>query len=199
MVPGSELSWQPMTLSPRPYPYSESFYKYLVFKDPNWDFGTRPANFDTDVDRADAPQNRVINATDPNIKAFIDRGGRLLLLAGWNDDLGPGNNVTYYESIVASLGPDAVKDSVRLFMIPGMNHCLNTDYPSAYTVKLDAVAVLTQWTETRKAPDQLVVTTTLPGKPDRKRLVCPYPNVSDYRGHGTMDDPANFVCRAPSP
>jgi feruloyl esterase len=198
MVPGSELSWQPMTLSPRPYPYSESFYKYLVFKDPNWDFRTRPANFDADVDRADAPENRVINATDPNIKPFVDRGGKLLLLGGWNDDLGPGNNVTYYESIVAALGREAVRDSVRLFMVPGMNHCLNVDYPSAYTVKLDAVAVLRQWAKTGKAPDQLIVTTALPGKPDRKRLVCPYPTISQYAGHGATDDPANFVCRTPA-
>src|SRR5581483_7763212 len=102
MVPGSELSWPPMTAEARPYPYAESFYKYVVFKDANWDFRTRPANFDADVDRADAPQNLAINATNPNIEPFVARGGKLLLLAGWNDDLGPGNNITYYKSVVAA-------------------------------------------------------------------------------------------------
>jgi len=198
MVPGSELSWEPMTLSPRPYPYSESFYKYLVFKDPNWDFKTHPANFDTDVDRADAAENLVINAIDPNIGPFLDRGGKLLLMGGWNDDLGPGNNVTYYESVIAALGAERVKNSVRLFMIPGMHHCLNLDYPSTYTVKLDVVAALSHWKQAERAPDQLIVTTARQNQPDRRRLVCAYPRVSFYAGQGSVDDPSSFVCRAPS-
>jgi feruloyl esterase len=195
MVPGSELSWEPMTVSDRPYPYSEAFYKYIVFKDPNWDFRTRPANFDTDVDRADAPENRAINALDPNIAPFADRGGKLLLMAGWNDDLGPGNNITYYENVVAALGAGRAGETVRLFMIPGMHHCLNIDYQVAYVVKLDVPAVLREWVRTKKAPDQLIVTTSMKNQPDRRRLVCPYPKVSAYTGQGSTDDPANFVCR----
>ena len=83
-------------------------------------------------------------------------------------------------------------------MIPGMNHCLNVDYASAYTVKLDVVETLRQWVQAGKAPDQLVVTTALKNQPDRKRLVCAYPRVSSYAGQGRIDDPVNFVCRAPT-
>jgi feruloyl esterase len=198
MVPGSELSWEPMTAGARPYPYAESFYKYLVFKDPTWDFNTHPANFDTDVDRADTAENRVINAIDPDIGAFVDRGGKLLLIGGWNDDLGPGNNVRYYENVVAALGAARIEKAVRLFMIPGMHHCLNVDYPTTYTVKFDAVATLRHWVRTGQAPGQLIVTTALKNQPDRKRLVCAYPRVSFYAGRGSTDDPSSFVCREPS-
>ena len=198
MVPGSERSWEPMTLSPKPYPYSEAFYKYVVFKDPNWDFKTRPANFDADVDRADAPENRAINAIDPSIGPFVDRGGKLLLAGGWNDDLGPGNNITYYRSVVNALGEARVKDAVRLFMVPGMHHCFNIDYQVAYIVKLDVPAVLREWVHTKKAPDALVVTTAFKDQPERRRLVCAYPKISYYSGQGSTDDPANFVCREPS-
>jgi len=46
-----------------------------------------------------------------------------------------------------------------------------------------------------KAPDQIVVSTK--GKEERKRLVCAYPNVSQYKGSGSTNDPMNFVCRKP--
>ena len=35
-------------------------------------------------------------------------------------------------------------------------------------------------------------------RPERKRLVCAYPRISYYAGQGSTDDPARFVCRAPS-
>jgi Tannase and feruloyl esterase len=198
MVPGSELSWAPMTLSPAPYPYSQSFFKYVVFKDPNWDFKTRPANFDQDVDQADRPELQAVNATNPDISAFMARGSKLLLIGGWNDDLGPGNNVTYYEQVVATLGADKVRDSVRLFMVPGMHHCLAGDFPPNYTVNLDAVGVVRDWKTSGKAPDQLVFSTSMKGEAPRKRLVCAYPKISMYLGNGATDNPANFVCQAPS-
>jgi feruloyl esterase len=198
MVPGSELSWAPMTLAPRPYPYSESFYKYVVFREPSWDFKTHPANFDQDVDRADRPEHLAVNATNPDIGAFVARGSKLLLIGGWNDDLGPGNNVTYYESVVAKLGADKVRDSVRLFMVPGMHHCLGADFPPNYTVNLDAVRVIRDWKTAGQAPDQLVFSTSMKGQAARKRLVCAYPTISTYKGSGATDDPASFVCQASS-
>jgi feruloyl esterase len=197
MVPGSELSWPPMTAEAKPYPYSESFYKYVVFKDPNWDFRARPANFDADVDRADAPQNLAINATNPDIRPFVDRGGKLLLLAGWNDDLGPGNNITYYQSVVAAIGAKKAREAVRLFMIPGMHHCLGIDYPSTYTVNFDAVAFLRRWKRTGQASDRIVVRTQKKGETARSRVVCAYPAVSRFKGNGSIDNPESFECAVP--
>jgi feruloyl esterase len=201
MPPGSELGWEEM-IGPVPYPFAVPFYRDQVFKDPNWDYKTRPVNFDTDVDLADAPENLPINATNADISKFIARGGKLLLMGGWNDHtLGPGNNVHYYESVVAKLGAGKVRDSVRLFMVPGMDHCLgdaygpNAQYPTDYAVSFDAIAFLKQWKSTGKAPEQIVVTTK--GKEERKRLVCAYPKVSSYKGSGGTDDPANFSCKAP--
>jgi feruloyl esterase len=195
MPPGSELGWEAMA-GPNPYPFSVPFYRYLVFKDPNWDYKTRPVNFDADLDRADSPANIVINATNPAIGAFVDRGGKLFLLGGWSDHtLGPGNNVHYYESVVAALGAAKTKDSVRLFMVPGMDHCLGADYPTAPTVKFDPIALLKQWKATGTAPDQIVVTFAEKGKTDRRFLVCAYPSVAAYNGTGSVDEPANFSCR----
>jgi hypothetical protein len=39
---------------PDPYGYSLSFYRYIVFKDPNWTCSKRPVNFDADINSAEA-------------------------------------------------------------------------------------------------------------------------------------------------
>ena len=52
-----------------------------------------------------------------------------------------------------------------------------------------------QWKQTGKAPEQIVVTTTVKGEAPRRRLVCAYPKVSQYNGKGDTAEPSNFVCR----
>lgn len=197
MPPGGELGWEAMA-GPTPYPFAVPFYRNLVYKDPSWDYKTHPVNFDGDMDRVDSPQNSVINETNPDISAFIDRGGKLFMMGGWGEHtLGPGNNVYYYESVVQKLGVERVKDSVRLFMVPAMDHCLGAEYPTAPTVDFDVPAALKEWKSSGKAPDQVVVTISEKGKPPRKRLVCAFPRVAQYKGTGDANDPASFACKAP--
>jgi feruloyl esterase len=196
MPPGGELGWEAMA-GPTPYPFAPGFYRQLVF-DQDWDYKTHPVNFDSDVDKADAPEHLVINANNPDLTRFIARGGKLMIIGGWNDHtLGPGSNVDYYESVVKKVGAKAARDSVRLFMIPGMDHCLGESYPTAPTVDFDVVGALKQWKAAGKAPDQIIVAESGNGKPDRKRLVCAYPRISQYKGSGNTGDPGNFVCKNP--
>jgi feruloyl esterase len=195
MVPGSEMSWPDVVARPRPYPYAEQFYRFMIFRDPNWDYKSFTPDFAADVDRADAPENLPINANDPNITPFVDRGGKLILMGGWNDDLGPGNNVDYYESVVRRIGAAKARTGVRLFMVPGMNHCLGLAYSSSYKVDFDLPGAAKLWKQTGKAPEQIVVTTTVKGEAPRRRLVCAYPKVSQYKEKGDTADPSNFVCR----
>jgi feruloyl esterase len=139
-----------------------------------------------------------INATNPDIGAFIERGGKLFMLGGWGEHtLGPGNNVYYYESVVKKLGPEKVKDSVRLFMVPGMDHCLGAEYATAPTVNFEVPVLLKQWKTNGKAPNEIVVTYSAKGKPDRKHLVCAFPQVAQYKGTGGADDPAAWSCMTP--
>jgi feruloyl esterase len=201
MPPGGELGWEEMA-GDAPYPFAVPFFRDQVFHDPNWDYRTHPVNFDSDVDLADSPQNLPINATNPDLGKFIDRGGKLLLMGGWNDHtLGPGNNVHYYEAVAAKLGARRVRGAVRLFMVPGMDHCLgdgygpNARFPTDYSVEFDPIAAMKQWKATGQAPDQIIVTTK--GNEERKRLVCAHPNVSQYKGTGSTTDPVNFFCRKP--
>ena len=145
--------------------------------------------------RGDLPENLIMNATDPDMKPFFARGGKLLLYHGWSDPNVPAvNTIKYYNSVVENLGgPAKASDSVRLFMAPGMGHCGGGEGPNVF----DKVGALERWVEQGKAPEQLIASHSTDGKVDRTRPLCPYPQVARYKGTGSIDDAANFVCAAP--
>jgi feruloyl esterase len=184
LEPGSELGWSGLA-GPQPLPIAVDHFKYVVFKDPNWDW--RALNFDTDVTLADKVDNGMLNAMDANLKAFVGHGGKLLMYHGWNDQLiSPQNTINYYRSVA-----DKLRRSVRLFMVPGMNHCSGGDGTNTF----DAVSVMEQWVEQKKAPKQILASHMTNGAVDRTRPLCPYPQVAQYKGTGSTDDAANFTCK----
>ena len=180
LFPGSELLWA-QSAGPVPVSISSDFFKYFAFKDAGWDPIKRPINFDSDLALADTPENTLINANDPDIGKFVERGGKLILYNGWSDaGIPPRLAVDYYKSAVYKLGARAVKNSLRLFMVPGMGHCGGGDGTDTF----DMLSAIEQWVEQGKAPD-------------RTRPLCPYPQVAKYKGSGSTDEAANFVCKAP--
>jgi tannase/feruloyl esterase len=193
LVPGTELGWGVQAQGPEPSANIYDQYRYVVFKDPNWDWKT--FNFDSDVERGDLPENLVMNATDPNMKAFFKRGGKLLLYHGWSDTNVPTlNTIKYYKSVVDNLGGTAeASKNIRLFLAPGMGHCGGGEGPNVF----DKVGALEQWVEHGKAPEQLNASHSTKGSVDRTRPLCPYPQVAKYKGSGSIDDASNFVCRMP--
>ena len=131
---------------------------------------------------------------NPNLNPFFSRGGKLLMFHGWADNqISPNNSVNYYESVRKAIGA-ASKDSLRLFMVPGMGHCGGGEGPNTF----EMVTALEQWKEQGKAPVRIVASHSTGGKVDRTRPLCPYPQVAKYKGAGSIDDEANFVCELPS-
>jgi feruloyl esterase len=193
LVPGTELGWGVQAEGPEPSTNIYDQFRYVVFKDPDWDWKT--FDFDKDVVRGDLPENLVMNATDPNMKPFFARGGKLLLYHGWSDPNVPTvNTIKYYKSVVDVMGgASKASSSVRLFLAPGMGHCGGGEGPNVF----DKIGVLERWVEQGKAPDMLPASHSTDGKVDRSRPLCPYPQVATYKGTGSIDDAANFVCAAP--
>ena len=197
MSPGSELDWASMIGRPEPYPYSQSYYRYMVYRDPNWTYANRPANFDTDVDLAEAPQNLVINHTNPDLSGFIGRGGKLLLVGGWNDNLPVQNVIAYYERVVATMGADKVRNAVTTV-------CRSRDAP---LLRRDASRQLQSRFRLRSQPSgngrrPIAHPTTSSSRPparmaDASPSGLRVPAGFQVQRSGSTDDPSSFACQAP--
>ena len=192
LQPGSELGWGGLA-GPQAVGEAVEFFRYVVYNDPAWDF--RTLRFDTAAAQADAAAGDVLNVIDPNLKPFFSRGGKLLMYHGWNDQLvAPVNSINYYSAIVGGMGgARAAASSVRLFMMPGTNHCAGGEGPNTF----DRMSVIEQWVERGQAPERIPATHGTNGAVDRTRPLCPYPQVAKYKGSGSIDDAASFSCVAP--
>src|SRR5882757_2626046 len=77
------------------------------------------------VHAADAKTAHALNATDPDLRRFAARGGKLILYHGWNDPaISALNTVDYYRSVAKTVGAEKTAVFLRLYLIPGMQHCL---------------------------------------------------------------------------
>ena len=74
----AERGWAALAGGPRPLSIAEDHFKYVVFKNPDWDFKT--LDFDRDLDLADRiDRDFELNANDPNLQAFATRVGKILM------------------------------------------------------------------------------------------------------------------------
>jgi feruloyl esterase len=192
LQPGSELGWTDLGWSPSARATGLEHFRFIVFNDPAWTIDR--FNVATDVARADEADRDTINALNPDLRTFIGRGGKLIQYHGWADpQISPANSTRYYRSVLETVGDAAkVHAAYRLFMAPGMGHCGGGDGPNTF----DMLGALEQWVEAGKAPDRIVASRSSGGEVDRTRPLCPYPQVAVYKGAGSTDDDAHFVCRA---
>ena len=198
---GSELGWQVMLNTDRPFPIPLSFYRWIVFADSQWNWKAfdprRPADYAV-IQRADSQYAPLLSAIDPDLGRFRQRGGKLIQYHGWSDPLiSAENSVAYYERVLASSGRDRarslrdVQEFYRLYMVPGMLHCAGGPGPNAF----DLQTALERWVEQKEAPEAVVATHLTNRVVDRSRPLCPYPRRAIYKGGGDTNDAANFECR----
>ena len=189
--PGSETGWNVISGGSQPPGVSVGSFQ-VAYNDANWDWKT--FDLDRDLKAVDEKVGSTINAINPDLSAFKARGGKLLLYHGWNDTaISAGNTVNYYSSVLAKMGPKQ-DNFVRLFMAPGMQHCGNGPGPN----QVNYMGALERWREGNVAPDQLIASHVTNNRVDMTRPLCPYPQLAQYKGAGSTNDAANFVCKAPA-
>lgn len=164
-------------------------FRYFVAEDSSWDYAT----YDLSHWTRDVRLLRTfLNATSPDLSAFVAHGGKLILFHGWADPaLNPLSTIAYYEQ-VAKRDPGSLAN-VRLYLLPGVLHCSGGAGPD----QVPFLPALRDWVERGNAPDRLIAT-----KFDRRRTavrtrpVCPYPQHEAYTGRGSTDSASSFVCRS---
>ena len=181
--------------------FGTTFYQSMVFEKSDWDY--RTIDFDRDLATAVAKLAPVLDATDPDLGPFRDRGGKMIQYHGWGDAAIPATgSIEYYQQVLAKLGR-SVPEFYRLFMVPGMGHCGGGIGPASFGNDGPGVAALDRWVEKGVAPERIIATGIRPGEPiddpakvtKLARPVCAYPKIAEYRGTGSADDAANFACR----
>lgn len=186
--------------------FLQDYFRYMVFEDPTWNVLT--ANVDDAERMAGEKTAQALNATNPDLHEFQNRGGKLILYHGWNDPaISAQNTIDYYHSVIAAMGAEKTKGFVRLYMIPGMQHCLGgpgaTRFGQLGTVtskgpKHGIYSALEDWVEKDTPPGEIIATKYEQDNPTKgvqmTRPLCAYPQVAKYKGSGDTNDSANFVC-----
>jgi feruloyl esterase len=182
----------------------------MVFNDRAWDYKT--FSVDRDVKTAVQKVSGALNATDPDLRKFEARGGKLILYHGWSDAAIPAQNaIDYYQSVVKKMGAKKSAGFVRLYMVPGMQHCGGGSGPNVFghggVARGDAqnniAAALERWVEQGIAPEEIIATKYNTGANPasgvaRTRPLCAFPETARYKGTGSTDEAANFECVIPA-
>ncbi|SPE19955.1 Feruloyl esterase [Burkholderiales bacterium] len=207
LVPPTDFSanepWGGTGFSPAPvaWQFVDHIMKFIVARDPTYnlrDFPISPrgvvddralAFFDLRTEAGDGD--------DPGkLQHFIHRGGKLIMFHGFSDPaLPPFRTVKYYEQLADRHGGyRELQENVRLFMVPGMQHCVGGPGPNFF----DTLSALESWNEAGTPPDAIVAAHYLDNDPalaiDRTMPLCKFPEQAQYAGSGAYNDGANWSC-----
>ena len=139
--------------------FHRNFMAYMAFPE---DLGVAYSAMDFDFDK-DPPRlatmAEVYNSDRPQLDAFRDAGGKMIVWHGWADAIVPPmKTVDWYDKLAANLGGiDKVDEFVRLFMIPGMDHCgLLKGANDVDQFSIDPITALENWVENGVAPSSIM-------------------------------------------
>jgi hypothetical protein len=189
--------------------FGAGYFTNMVYEKSGWD----PKSFklEDSLKLAETKTAHMLDATNPDLRPLMTRGGKLILYHGWSDAAIPATNtIDYYGAVASKLGRREVNSFVRLYMAPGMQHCSGGPGPHSFgqdgapvpdDPEHNVFTALQQWVEKGSAPSSIVATKYNDDSDPAKgvsmtRPLCPYPQMAKYKGSGDTNDAANFVCRA---
>jgi feruloyl esterase len=197
-------------------PSRADLFRYWVFDDPQWNWWH--FNWGTDVDTVKSRVSSIFDANSTDLSTFSAHGGKLIMFIGWQDPVGtPLEAINYYRGVEARTGNSeaATQAFLRLFMVPGMDHCaggpgatnMSTATRDSAPPVLDAAHDMTRaleaWVEKGHAPTELIATRYASTEDDKpgaprpiafQRPICVFPRKPEYRG-GPVTDATSFACR----
>jgi feruloyl esterase len=194
LAPGSDFNFISLATKTEPdtppAPMLLDSIRILGYQDPKW--GWRSFDLDRDLAKANEKAG-FIDVHTYDLGAFKAHGGKLLLYHGWVDGgIAPGNTVNFYKGVLSKMG-SRQDNWLRLFMVPGMQHCSGGPGPDQF----NKMASIERWRESGIAPAQIIASHVTGSTVDMTRPLCPYPQVAVYKGSGSTNDAGNFTCKAP--
>ena len=184
------------------------YFSDMVYDKTDWSY--KSFELESGLKSANEKSGSALNAINPDLTAFRAHGGKLILYHGWEDPAIPSRNtVNYYNQVETKLGRSGTDSFVRLYMVPGMQHCGGGPGPDTFgqsgawiaeDPQHNARIALEDWVEKGTAPDALIATRTTNGVVDTPALtrpLCPYPQSAKYSGSGDPNKAESFTCANP--
>jgi hypothetical protein len=194
---GSEMQLALLIGGNEPFPVATSYFRDLVYADqPGWDW--KVSDYGKEWTDARAYGGDMLDVAPASLAPFFARGGKLLLSHGWTDGLIPANNtVEFYTGLLEAIPAAQAQSQVRLFMVPGMDHCGGGEGASTF----DTIGAIDAWATGGKAPERIVATREPSPNPNAPKLapisrpLCPYPLIAKYDGLGDVNSEKSFTCK----
>lgn len=211
LAPGSENAWADWVIGQGPggsygSVYVENYLRYMVFDDPALNvLSTDPQKA---LAAAERKTGKALNATNPDLTAFHARGGKLILYHGWYDPaISPYGTIRYFDDVRKKMGDTTTHQFVRLYMVPGMQHCYGgpgpnafgqLGFPTAKGSKFGVFDALEAWVEQGQEPGEIIATKYSGDNPTGKvlmtRPLCPYPQVAGVKSGADPNEASSFTC-----
>jgi len=170
------------------------------------DIGANPLDYDVDRYRERREQIAAwLDTTNPDLGAFRARGGKMIVAVGTDDTIAPsGEQLNYYQSLLDTMGREAVDSFARLYVLPQTGHGLtgraapidgdgNRIEPRPIPSGFDRLGLLQNWVEKGVAPGKTEVLTG----PSGSLPMCSYPEYPHFNG-GDASAAASYTCMMPA-
>jgi pimeloyl-ACP methyl ester carboxylesterase len=176
---------------------ADAFSRLYYARDPKFNtLQFSPAQFAARIREV----SELFDATDPDLSAFLKRGGKLILKGNGADyTRSLFQEVSYYNAVVAKMGQAQVDSFIRFYVTPGVSHggegVMRGGAPVPSDV--DLLGALDEWADGGNAPGVLAQVTQERDAPFRvtaSRPMCRYPEYPRYKGQGDPTAASSFVC-----
>ena len=178
------------------YMFQDTSVKYVLARDPNAD----SLKYTWDKNQSALYLMAALNdATQTDIRPFINSGGKLIVWHGGSDmALSVNSTIEYMANVANAIGAANASASTRLYVAPGVNHCEGGAGPD----HADLLMALDQWVTKGVAPDTLKAEKLdANGAVIRTMPLCQYPQYPKYTGlandAAAAKLAANYTCTSP--
>lgn len=201
-LPGTECEALSLVEISKKESFADAFFypfRWVLGKD----FDFMQFDFQKDLDRAICALSPILDATDPDLTAFREEGGKLLVIGGSVDAIIPYTGfLDYYKkAIEVQGGIEETKQFFRFFLMPGFSHTFGG--PGVQDVgavglpalprdaEHDVICAMDRWVSEGTAPNRLLgnrMSFTSAGIGyDHSRPAYAYPQIAVFHGNDPKD------------
>lgn len=196
--------WDNSGFSPSPigWQFTDHFIQFMVERDPGFDMRTYIDKVGQVSDAELRLFDRRSEAGDGDIPEkllrFIEKGKKMVIYHGTSDPaLAATRTIKYYEDLAetAEMSFAQLQEHVRLFMVPGMHHCVGGPGPNFF----DTLTPLDNWVDHGIKPDGILAIHFVGNNPpavDRTMPLCKFPEEARYNGTGPVNIATSWSCPA---